>query len=184
VKSTRWAKKGCRVGLRIVLSRLARRSLALRPAHSRRHQFVTRYTEGFGYFVTSIAAPVAFGWSVRRVTAHTHLGHSRTGRHTLVHQVAVPAASRSRAQRRISPRPTVPRRGVGRRDFLERASNPPFGKLRRNHCVATCLTVVVGCVPGSTPVGGRTDTPLIQAANPFGTVPDKRECAKNLTHGE
>src|SRR5438067_1781905 len=48
-------------------SRLARRSLALRPAHSRRHQFVTRYTEGFSYFVASIAAPVASGWSVRRV---------------------------------------------------------------------------------------------------------------------
>src|SRR5205814_7801913 len=64
-------------------SRLARRSLALRPAHSRRHQFVTRYTEGFSYFLASIAAPVASGWSVRRVglaptgkrrlsTAHTH----------------------------------------------------------------------------------------------------------------
>ena len=48
-------------------SRLARRSLALRPAHSRRHQIVTRCTDGFGYFVTSIAAPVASGWSVRRV---------------------------------------------------------------------------------------------------------------------
>src|SRR5262245_7867073 len=48
-------------------SRFARRSLALRPAHSRRHQIVTRYTEGFGYFVTSIAAPVASGWSDRRV---------------------------------------------------------------------------------------------------------------------
>jgi hypothetical protein len=39
-------RKGCRVGLRIVLfeacSRLARRSLASRPGHSRCHQFVTR----------------------------------------------------------------------------------------------------------------------------------------------
>src|SRR5215467_12450409 len=69
-------------------SRLARRSLALRPAHSRRHQFVTRYPEGFSHFVTSIAAPVASGWSVRRVglaptgkrrlsTAHTQTGHQR-----------------------------------------------------------------------------------------------------------
>ncbi len=48
-------------------SRLARRSLALRPAHSRCHQFVTRSSEGFSHFVSSIAAPVASGWSVRRV---------------------------------------------------------------------------------------------------------------------
>jgi len=38
--------------------RLARRSLALRPAHSRRHLYVTRYTEGFSHFVTSMTAPV------------------------------------------------------------------------------------------------------------------------------
>src|SRR5207253_9389193 len=72
-------------------SRLARRSLALRPAHSRRHQFVTRYTEGFSYFVASIAAPVASGWSVRRVglaptgkrrlsTAHTRSGLMHRGK--------------------------------------------------------------------------------------------------------
>ncbi len=44
-------------------SRLAQRSLALRPAHSRRHLYVTRYTEGFSHFVTSMTAPVASGWS-------------------------------------------------------------------------------------------------------------------------
>ena len=66
---------------------LARRSLALRPAHSRRHLYVTRYTEGFSHFVTSMTAPVASGWSVRRVglaptgkrrllTAHANSGHS------------------------------------------------------------------------------------------------------------
>ena len=69
-------------------SRFARRSLTLRPAHSRCHQFVTRITEGFSHFVTSIAAPVASGWSGCRVglaptgkrhlfTAHTHIGLSR-----------------------------------------------------------------------------------------------------------
>src|ERR1700687_5042728 len=68
-------------------SRLAQRSLALRPAHSRRHLYVTRYTEGFSHFVTSMTAPVASGWSVRRVglaptgkrrllTAHTNSGRS------------------------------------------------------------------------------------------------------------
>ena len=68
-------------------SRLARRSLALRPAHSRRHLYVTCYTEGFSHIVTSMTAPVASGWSGCRVglaptgtrrlfTAHTRSGHS------------------------------------------------------------------------------------------------------------
>ena len=48
-------------------SRLARRLLTLRPAHSRRHLYVTSYTEGFSHFVTSMTAPVASGWSVCRV---------------------------------------------------------------------------------------------------------------------
>ena len=67
-------------------SELARRSLALRPAHSRRHLYVTSYTEGFSHFVASMTAPVASGWSVRRVglaptgkrrllTAHANTGH-------------------------------------------------------------------------------------------------------------
>ena len=70
-------------------SRLARRLLALRPAHSRRHLYVTCYTEGFSHFVTSMTAPVASGWSVRRVglaptgkrrllTAHANSGRSPT----------------------------------------------------------------------------------------------------------
>jgi hypothetical protein len=71
-------------------SGLARRSLALRPAHSRRHLYVTCYTEGFSHFVTSMTAPVASGWSVRRVglaptgkrrlvTAHANSRRSRRG---------------------------------------------------------------------------------------------------------
>jgi hypothetical protein len=74
-------------------SELARRSLALRPAHSRRHLNVTSCTEGFSHFVTSMTAPVASGWSVRRVglaptgkrrllTAHANSGHSQTVRRT------------------------------------------------------------------------------------------------------
>jgi hypothetical protein len=59
-------------------SRLERRSLALRPAHSRRHLYVTRYTEGFSHFVTSMTAPVASGWSARRV------GLSPTGKRRLL----------------------------------------------------------------------------------------------------
>jgi hypothetical protein len=38
-------------------------ALALRPAHSRRHLYVTGTTEGFSHFVTSMTAPVASGWS-------------------------------------------------------------------------------------------------------------------------
>jgi hypothetical protein len=66
-------------------SRFARRSLALRPAHSRCHQFVTRITEGFNRFVTSTIAPVASGWSICRVgltpTGKRHLftAHTRSG---------------------------------------------------------------------------------------------------------
>ena len=67
-------------------SRLTQRSLALRPAHSRCHQFVARLPEGFRHFVTSMPAPVASGWSGCRVgfaptgkrrlfTAHTHSRH-------------------------------------------------------------------------------------------------------------
>ena len=66
-------------------SRRARRSLGLRPAHSRRHLYVTCYTEGFSHFVTSMTAPVASGWSGCRVglaptgkrrlaTAHANCG--------------------------------------------------------------------------------------------------------------
>jgi len=73
----------------ILLAGLPAHSFALRPAHSRRHQFVTCYTEGFSHFVTSMTAPVASGWSGRRVglaptgkrrllTAHTLSGHSRS----------------------------------------------------------------------------------------------------------
>ncbi|HWY14985.1 MAG TPA: hypothetical protein VNX86_07600, partial [Rhizomicrobium sp.] len=54
------------------------------------HLYVTSYTEGFSHFVTSMTAPVASGWSVRRVglaptgkrrllTAHANSGHSADG---------------------------------------------------------------------------------------------------------
>src|SRR5271157_5565377 len=70
----------------ILLAGLPAHLLALRPAHSRSHLYVTSYTEGFSHFVTSMTAPVASGWSVRRVglaptgkrpllTAHTFSGH-------------------------------------------------------------------------------------------------------------
>jgi hypothetical protein len=54
---------------------------------------VTSYTEGFSHFVTSMTAPVASGWSVRRVglaptgkrrlgTAHANSGRSLAARRT------------------------------------------------------------------------------------------------------
>jgi len=69
-------------------SRIAQRSLTLRPAHSPSHQFVTLYTRGFSHFVTSMTAPIASGWSKscrvglsptgkrRLSTAHALNGHS------------------------------------------------------------------------------------------------------------
>jgi len=116
-------------------SRLARRSLALRPAHSRRHLYVTRYTEGFSHFVTSMTAPVASGWSVRRVglaptgkrrllTAHTSSGHCGPldGRRRLgVHHHRA-----SQARRRLD---TASGRAGGSSRHLEIAAS--FGRVRR-----------------------------------------------------
>src|SRR6516164_5672826 len=60
-------RKGHRVGLRIVLfeacsafTRVTACTLALSPTRD-------THSEGFSYFVTSIAAPAASGWSGRRV---------------------------------------------------------------------------------------------------------------------
>src|SRR5215831_172855 len=79
-------RKGHRVGLRIVLfaacsafTRVTACTLALSPIRD-------TPSERFSYFVTSIAAPAASGWRVRRVglaptgkrrliTAHTQCGH-------------------------------------------------------------------------------------------------------------
>jgi hypothetical protein len=79
-------RKGCRVGLRIVLfedcsafTRVTACTLALSPIR-------VTLIEGFSHFVTSMTAPIASGWSVCRVglaptgkrrllTAHTHKRH-------------------------------------------------------------------------------------------------------------
>ena len=84
-------RKGCRVGLRIVLfeacsafTRVTACTLALSPMRD-------THSEGFSYFVTSIAAPATSGWSVRRVglsptgkrrlaTAHTRSRTTAVGR--------------------------------------------------------------------------------------------------------
>jgi hypothetical protein len=58
-------------------SRLARRSLTLRPAHSPSH-LVTFYIEGFSHFVTSMTASIASGWS-----KSCRVGLSPTGKRRL-----------------------------------------------------------------------------------------------------
>src|SRR5262245_10015235 len=88
-------RKGCRVGLRIVLfeacsafTRVTACTLALPPIRG-------THSEGFSYFVTSIAAPVASGWSGCRVgLAPTGKRRLRTA-HPLadLQQVCFPAAS-------------------------------------------------------------------------------------------
>src|SRR5213593_288201 len=80
-------RKGCRVGLRIVLfeacsafTRVTACTLALSPIRD-------TLSEGFSQFVTSMAAPVASGWSVCRVglapTGKRRLftAHTRSRRH-------------------------------------------------------------------------------------------------------
>jgi len=62
-------------------------ALALRPAYSRGHLYVTSYTEGFSHFVTSMTAPVASGWSGRRVGL-APTGKRRLGRRTRQADVA------------------------------------------------------------------------------------------------
>jgi hypothetical protein len=105
-------------------SRLARRSLALRPAHSRRHLYVTCYTEGFSHFVSSMTAPVASGWSVHRVglsptgkrrllTAHANSGHSaavwRLGSNRTQSGFVAAKQSRLHSQPRSMPRERIER---------------------------------------------------------------------------
>ena len=93
-------RKGRRVGLHIVLFEACpRRSLALRPAHSRGHQFVTRYTEGFSHFVTSMTAPVASGWSRYRV------GLSPTGKRRLSRRTPEADIGDSELTRSTAPKP-------------------------------------------------------------------------------
>jgi hypothetical protein len=107
-------------------SRLARRSLALRPAHARRHLYVTRYTEGFSHFVTSMTAPVASGWSVRRVglapTGKAPPSHGARrvgvwrGGFRLSVSVAAPFVWRCLSGSAVAPFPHPPHR-TGRADF-------------------------------------------------------------------
>jgi len=56
----------------ILLASLPAHSLALRPAHSRGHQFVTRYPKASAISLPPLTAPVASGWSESPGGACTH----------------------------------------------------------------------------------------------------------------
>ena len=127
-------------------SELARRSLELRPAHSRRHLYVTSYTEGFSHFVTSMTAPVASGWSVRRVglapTGKRRLltAHAKSGRCPRVRRMGQIDRGRVKTSAKFSHRPRAtegrPRggrlasreRGVHTVDALHGAAKPSLDR--------------------------------------------------------
>jgi hypothetical protein len=116
----------------ILLAGLPARSLALRPAHSRGHLYVTCYTEGSSHFVTSMTAPVASGWSGcrvglaptgkrRLVTAHTYYG--RSGPRPWTPQLGGEPAYRGRAGNSRN------RPETGHSALLGIASSPPEAAL-------------------------------------------------------
>jgi len=64
-------------------SRIAQRSLALRPAHSRCHRISRQpLPKGFNHFVASIVAPGASGWSISPGGAFTHWKSAAFARRT------------------------------------------------------------------------------------------------------
>ena len=114
-----------------LLAGLPAHSLALRPAHSRRHLYVTSYTEGFSHFVTSMTAPVASGWSVRRVglaptgkrrllTAHAKSGHSANKS-----CVRPPTADGRIAREPLKPTLAADSQPIGRNGLLRPPKNEP-----------------------------------------------------------
>src|ERR1019366_476030 len=61
-------RKGCRVGLHIVLFEACSAFTHVAAPHTRAvTEFRDQLSEGFRHFVTSMPAPVASGWSGRRV---------------------------------------------------------------------------------------------------------------------
>ena len=127
-------RKGCRVGLRIVLfeacsafTRVAACTLALSPIRD-------TLIEGFSHFVTSMTAPIASGWSGcrvglaptgkrRLVTAHTHSRHS-----ALKAQINKTDRNDARGiaqMRRARPRRPPPSPSPTKEDLMGCAGPPP-----------------------------------------------------------
>jgi hypothetical protein len=96
--------------------RPAQRSLALRPAHSRHHLYVTSYTEGFSH--SSMTAPLLPAGAFRRV------GLAPTGKRRLgtAHTLSCRCGSRSRTSQ------VAGRAGVDKRDLEGRV--PPGARIR------------------------------------------------------
>jgi hypothetical protein len=80
-------RKGCRVGLHIVLFEACSAFTRVTACTLARSPIRDPHSEGFSHFVTSMTAPVASGWSelpggacthwkTPPFTAHTHCGHS------------------------------------------------------------------------------------------------------------
>src|SRR5207302_10681643 len=109
-------RKGCRVGLRIVLfeacsafTRVTACTLALSPIRG-------TLIEGFSHFVTSMTAPIASGWSDCRAglaptgkrrlcTAHTQCGHRPVCRLVLGKAFSQMGVAISGRERRYQGRP-------------------------------------------------------------------------------
>jgi Protein of unknown function (DUF3311) len=111
---------------------------------------VTRYTEGFSHFVTSMTAPVASGWSVRRVglsptgkrrllTAHASSSHSPDARrHRVKSTHGGRSCSISERKRSAGERSFIARVPSGvRRDAVANASINSCGQLARLHPVCS-----------------------------------------------
>jgi hypothetical protein len=125
-------------------SGLAQRSLALRPAHSRRHLYVTSHTEGFSHFVTSMTAPVASGWSGCRV------GLAPTGKRRLL--------TAHTFSRHTGPRPRMPQLG-GSRTFPVRVRKARCSARSRSSNMALEAKQNFACnVPATTAQPDRSGT--------------------------
>jgi hypothetical protein len=92
-------------------SRFAQRSLALRPAHSRRSPIRDPLSEGFSHFVSSMTAPVASGWSDWPGGACTHW--------------KAPPCHGARHERPFGTQTWSPFRGIGSRSIEINAAHRP-----------------------------------------------------------
>jgi hypothetical protein len=113
----------------LVVSRLARRSLTLRPAHAHGHQVVTALSRGFRHFVTSMPAPVASGWSVRRV------GLSPTGKRRLSRRTGPATTGTYRSRFLLCSRKVPCGHSTYRSRFLLCSRKVPCGHSMRRHSV-------------------------------------------------
>jgi hypothetical protein len=147
-------------------SRPAQRSLALRPAHSRGHLYVTCYTEGFSHFVTSMTAPVASGWSDLAGWGLHPLESAALSRRTRKADIRKSPVDVEESCRPMGQTPLLPRAGAdptileiihrdrSRNDHVESRSAKPGSRATRR--------MAEGCAAGTRPYGNLR----ITIANP------------------